>query len=113
MQSYVIFENKLDEKKYDLDLSIVIYRIVQESLTNIARHSKATRAKVIAVDNGNSLQISIVDNGVGISERELTSLESVGILGMIERVRTVGGSLNVFRRRERGTQIDVAIPTRR
>jgi PAS domain S-box-containing protein len=108
-----VFENNLREGKYDSDLSAVIYRIVQESLTNIARHSKATRARVIATDTGGSLEVSVVDNGVGIDEEELTSLESVGILGMMERARALGGSLNVFRKGVRGTQIDVAIPTRR
>ena len=70
-------------------------------------------ARVIATDTGSRLEVSVVDNGVGIGERELTSLESVGILGMTERAKALGGSLNVFRKRVTGTQIDVAIPIRR
>ncbi len=108
-----VFENKLVEDTYDSDLSIVIYRIIQESLTNIARHSKATVAKVIATDTGDSLQVSILDDGVGIDESELTSVESVGILGMIERARAIGGNLNIFKGEKRGTRIDVAVPIRR
>jgi two-component system, NarL family, sensor histidine kinase UhpB len=90
------------------DASLTIYRIVQECLTNVARHSKANRVEVaVGVRPGGSLIIRIADNGVGLPENFRFGF---GFLGMSERVRRLNGRLNVSNRRSGGTVIEVTMP---
>ena len=81
------------------DLELVIFRLVQESLTNIHRHSGSSTAKVRIVRSEAQVELEISDQGKGISEerqRELTTAKSgVGVRGMQERVRQVGGELTM------------------
>src|SRR5579863_977265 len=82
------------------DSEIAVFRVIQESLTNIHRHSGASSAKIRVSHNDGGLQVKITDNGKGISaekQRELAaSAESgVGILGMRERIRQLGGTFEI------------------
>ena len=81
------------------DLELVIFRLVQESLTNIHRHSGSFSAKIRILRSEGQVELDISDNGKGISaerQRELTTAKSgVGVRGMRERVRQVGGTLTV------------------
>lgn len=82
------------------DTEIALFRIVQESLANIHRHSGATAAKIRVAACDGSLRVTIADNGVGIPEEKqfvsAASAESgVGILGMRERIRRLGGSFAI------------------
>ena len=93
---------------FDEDVSLAIYRIVQECLTNVARHSRATKVHIMmkADENRNAL-IRISDDGIGLSG---DCRVGFGFLGMSERVRKLGGRLNVSNGREKGTLIEVFIP---
>jgi signal transduction histidine kinase len=82
------------------DSEIAVFRVIQESLTNIHRHSGASAAKIRVSHSDAGLQVKITDNGKGISaekQRELAdSAESgVGILGMRERIRQLGGTFEI------------------
>jgi len=81
------------------DLELVIFRLVQESLTNIHRHSGSFSAKIRILRSEGRVELEISDNGKGIPaerQRELTTAKSgVGVRGMRERVRQVGGTLTV------------------
>lgn len=81
------------------DLELAIFRLVQESLTNIHRHSGSSSAKVRILRCAGQVELEISDKGKGISaerQRELTTAKSgVGVRGMQERVRQVGGALTV------------------
>src|SRR5262252_9289224 len=69
------------EGKMDLEVSTCVFRIFQEILTNIARHSRATRVDIeLAVNNGR-LELDVVDNGVGIAEADRHGRKSLGLLG--------------------------------
>ncbi|MBF0472644.1 MAG: hypothetical protein HQK93_02775 [Nitrospirae bacterium] len=76
-------------------LSTIIYRVFQEGITNIIRHSKATRVRVKLLKQDNALELVLSDNGVGISKDKLNCIESFGLLGMKERIRAVSGSLDI------------------
>jgi two-component system sensor histidine kinase UhpB len=69
-----------------------IFRIIQEIFINITRHSKATRVDVELFENEEDIAISIKDNGVGITESQLLSPASFGIIGMNERIQQIGGN---------------------
>jgi two-component system, NarL family, sensor histidine kinase UhpB len=89
-------------------VSLTIYRIVQECLTNIVRHSRATHAYIgIKSDADQSMCLRISDDGVGLSS---DFRFGYGFLGMSERLRQIGGRLKVSNGRNKGTLIEVFIP---
>jgi signal transduction histidine kinase len=97
---------------FDLDraLGTTLFRIVQEALTNVARHAAATRVQVSLDGAGDRLCLAIRDNGRGMSDAALADRRSLGIMGMRERVRLRGGTLTIASPPGRGTTIAVEIP---
>ncbi|MGH8634918.1 MAG: histidine kinase, partial [Burkholderiales bacterium] len=77
-------------------LTTSIYRMVQEVLTNVARHARATEVRVAIRVEGDDLTVSARDNGIGIGIAQLNSGKSLGILGIKERARTLGGGAEVY-----------------
>jgi PAS domain S-box-containing protein len=71
------------------EASLIIFRIMQEALTNIARHSKASSVHIILSKTGSFVNFSISDNGIGISEKEINSKKSFGIISMRERAASL------------------------
>lgn len=90
--------------------SIALFRILQESLTNIARYARATRVEVDLHRDGDGILMQIKDNGVGISEDKVLNPLSHGIRGMIERARDLGGTLLVGGAPGQGVEICARIP---
>jgi len=90
--------------------SIGVYRIVQESLTNVARHSKAKEVNIKIFEKDSSTFIEIKDNGCGIDNNEIFSSKSLGLLGMRERALIFGGELAIKGDRNKGTRILLRIP---
>ncbi len=93
---------------------LVLFRVLQESLTNVHRHSGASAARVRIDRNSDHVELEIADNGKGISAERLREFEQsansgVGITGMRERVRELGGHLEV-RSLHPGTSVCVALP---
>ena len=89
------------------DLQLVIYRIAQESLTNVIRHAKASRADVRLTGGPGRVQLSVADDGVGI---DAPAKAGNGIRGMRERAVLVGGQLAVGRSPAGGTEVALTIP---
>lgn len=90
--------------------STAIFRILQEALTNVARHSGATRAEIELSDEGENLRLDVRDNGRGIAEDRIGSSASLGLIGMRERARSLGGDLMVGREGGVGTTVTLTIP---
>lgn len=93
-------------------VEIQLMRIVQEALTNVRKHAKATEVSVALERNDSKLQVTIVDNGQGF---ELTRLPSTGwprfgLQTMRERAEAVGGSLNIYASIGHGTRVEVQVP---
>ena len=104
------FNYKPAEFKIDTQLSLAIYRILLESLTNIIRHSQATFSEVSLNLIDSRVELVIKDNGKGIEKEKINSLTSMGIMGMKERVRLVNGKLLIAGKKGSGTTIKVSIP---
>jgi signal transduction histidine kinase len=98
--------------KLDIDVSTTAFRIFQEILTNVARHSRATRVDIDLELAGDSLRLEVTDNGVGIAEAELDGRKSLGLLGMHERALLFGGEVSITGSPGHGTRVAVTIPTR-
>jgi signal transduction histidine kinase len=86
-----------------------LFRIVQEALTNIARHSEATTASVAVVVTGSSVHLEILDNGCGLKPFNQKH-PSLGMVGMRARARQLGGELIVENRREGGLRLHIEVP---
>jgi PAS domain S-box-containing protein len=104
------FEIFVDEFTVEDDISIAVFRIFQESLTNIARHSQATKVTVTIMREDDFLLVEISDNGVGISEEQISSSKSLGLIGMNERVSVFRGKLKISNEANGGTTVRVYIP---
>jgi signal transduction histidine kinase len=85
----------MDDAAVDRDLSITVFRICQESLTNIARHSQASEVQVHLSAEGEWLSLEVRDNGKGISQEILMTTHSLGVVGMRERARMAGGEFTI------------------
>jgi signal transduction histidine kinase len=92
------------------DDSITLFRIMQESLTNIARHSGANRIELRLYCYENMINFRISDNGVGIPDVKLSSKKSFGIIGMRERALTLGGTFEISGESGNGTVISLKFP---
>lgn len=101
---------KLKEEDIKDDLKISLYRIIQESLTNVARHSHASKVIINFKRIQNNIQLEVIDNGIGIDEDEVHKPDSFGMIGMKERIQLIGGSFEVSGERGKGTTIKVTIP---
>ena len=92
------------------DSSIIIFRIMQESLTNIARHSNATHVNIMLFKSGNNINFRISDNGICITEDKIISKKSYGINIMKERVASIGGTFEIYSENNCGTEISIVLP---
>lgn len=107
------FDLLADEADLVLDdaRSTAIYRIVQEALTNIARHAEASHITIALHRIDSSLAITIQDDGRGIAEHDLEKAAALGLLGMRERVWGLNGSIHIGTDKELGgTRIDISLP---
>jgi len=98
-----------EEPALDQHKSIAIFRIFQESLTNIGRHAKATKVRALIRESGGRLELTIRDNGVGFDRSRAGNLKSFGILGMTERAMMMNGALNVDSTPGKGTNIKLTV----
>jgi signal transduction histidine kinase len=103
---------RVDKWNIDLDRerSTAMFRILQEALTNIVRHADATKVQVSLTDTHGDIVMEVRDNGRGITVPAFTGTHSLGILGMQERARMVGGTVAIAPIPTGGTCVCVTIP---
>ncbi|MBN2298126.1 MAG: histidine kinase, partial [Deltaproteobacteria bacterium] len=92
------------------DLSTTIFRVFQETLTNITRHAKATKVDVRMRKVNGSISLAVKDNGIGIPRNEVINPKAFGLIGMRERVSDWGGDIQISGRQGKGTTVKVNIP---
>jgi signal transduction histidine kinase len=91
-------------------LSTAIFRVFQEALTNIARHANASAVKVVLRKKPGTVELTVRDNGNGITEKQISDERSFGLIGMRERVHYFGGDLTIAGVSNRGTTVTASIP---
>jgi signal transduction histidine kinase len=94
------------------DTALCLFRIVQEGLRNLKKHSGVERAKVNLRAAGEKLRVSVCDRGVGFDLRELRTNEGLGIQSMENRARFLGGRFAIHSAPGKGTSIDAWVPLR-
>jgi PAS domain S-box-containing protein len=102
---------RLPEKEQEMlpELSTALFRIFQECLTNITRHSKASEVKVELKTEDGWVTLCVQDNGRGITVAELVSPVSLGLLGMKERAALLGGKITITSADDQGTVVTARI----
>lgn len=103
------FEGQLPEGALDPAHSVAAFRIVQEALTNVARHARASRVSVRGAVEGGGLVVVVADNGRGISDQERANPYSLGLAGMRERALAVGGQVAIHSDHEGGTRVELRL----
>ncbi len=98
------------EIELEKNKSTAIFRIFQEALTNIARHSQATKAQISLLNFQSNIFLEIQDNGKGITPDQIKDFKSLGIHGMEERAMVFGGQVNIDGIAGKGTIVKVEIP---
>ena len=94
---------------WEQERSIAAFRIVQESLTNVARHADAKNVQVKIGTAGDNIVLEIADDGRGITDKQASDGRSFGLLGMRERARMFGGTLRITNREGGGTIVMVRL----
>ena len=94
----------------DQERSTAVFRIFQETLTNITRHAHASQVKVSLVKKDNTFELKVKDNGRGITEEKISNPKSLGLIGIQERVHSLNGEFNIRGIPSKGTTLTVSIP---
>jgi signal transduction histidine kinase len=99
-----------DDIILDQARSTALFRIFQETLTNVARHAGASRVSVVLRSSAGTVDMTVADDGKGIGPEQVSDGRSLGIVGMRERVHSLGGQLEISGRPGGGTTVHVSIP---
>lgn len=100
----------LTEIDYPENISLPLFRILQESLNNISKHANAKNVTVSLIQEGKNIELTIHDDGIGFDKKQIKDKRSFGIMGMKERVTITGGVFDVNSIQNQGTTIKVSIP---
>ena len=92
------------------DLEIALYRVVQESVSNIIRHANARNVELVVERTPTGLRVAISDDGVGIEDLERARKQSNGLVGMAQRMRAINGTLDVSSSAGKGTRVEAFLP---
>ena len=99
-----------DYVRLSAEASTTVFRIIQEGLTNIAKHSGANKVGITMIKRKGSLILRMRDNGKGLQKDSLRKHDSFGLIGMLERAQHLGGELSVTGAPRTGTQLTLRLP---
>jgi PAS domain S-box-containing protein len=102
--------NTTQTDDFERNVGNTLYRALQESLTNIARHAGATDAWILLRIDADGIRLEVEDNGRGLAPGDIAKTRSLGLKGMRERVFHIGGSLEVTSPARGGTRVSVRVP---
>jgi signal transduction histidine kinase len=95
------------------DQALAIFRILQEALTNVVRYAEAKHVEITLIKSGDLVTLELNDDGRGIKQEEITNFHSLGLLGMHERAKHLGGTFEIHGLPDQGTSLKVTIPVNR
>jgi len=102
---------KLEEIQFrDSKTNLVLYRILQEALTNVIRHSNAKKVTINLSPAGNHIILEVIDDGKGIEKEKISCYMSLGLIGMKERAKKYNGTVTISSGLNKGTKIRASIP---
>lgn len=98
------------KSEVDPTRQLAVFRILQEAMTNVVRHAHAGAVRIGVRERGRMLTLTVRDNGRGVTKSERSSPESIGLLGMAERARLLGGRVMIAGAPGRGTTVTLTVP---
>ena len=104
------FDSQIENLELDRDRATAIFRIYQETMTNVLRHSRASTVKILIEQEENEFVLEVSDNGRGIREDEILGTQSLGIVGMRERAHSIGGRVEITSYDGKGTTVICRVP---
>jgi PAS domain S-box-containing protein len=104
------FENNAEKVELNSQQSVALFRIIQEALNNVAKHSRATEVRIRVGQGAGQLTLEVADNGIGFNENNKRNAESYGLIGMKERVFLLDGELIILSEENKGTTIKITMP---
>jgi signal transduction histidine kinase len=103
-------DSSVDEGLLSKEAATTAFRILQEALTNVARHAHAGSVEVVMSSAGGRLVMMVSDDGRGINEEQQQNTRSLGLMGMQERALALGGTLPLEGEPDKGTQLTLTLP---
>jgi signal transduction histidine kinase len=100
----------MDDIRLPIDLETALFRIVQESLTNVVLHSQATRVDVLLSLHNHHMVTIVEDNGIGFLEGSSSLEDHLGLFGMRERIEMLGGTFMIESSPGKGTTVKAEVP---
>ncbi len=104
------FKSKLKKRVFEKDLSTGIFRVYQETLTNVARHANATKVTTTLEATNENIILKVQDNGKGFEQSEVKSNNTLGLVGMRERAIMFGGKITIESEKGKGTIVTLQVP---
>ncbi len=104
------FQSNITAIAVDTDLATGVFRIYQESLTNVMRHAAATRVEASLFITNTEIRLTISDDGKGFIVEEIANKKTLGLMGMRERAMLLGGTYEISSMPERGTSVIIVVP---
>ena len=103
------------EEHVDLDeaLAVAVFRIVQELLTNAARHAKASSVNITLARHDDGIHLEVRDNGKGFDPAAVAINKSFGLLGIRERAIALGGDVGLVSAPDQGTVVAIRLPVKK
>jgi signal transduction histidine kinase len=110
-QSGIACDLSMSHAEFDLDdqVATALFRIIQEALTNVARHSGASHVVIRLQKLEGKMLLIIQDNGRGLPLIQQTQKKTYGLLGMRERIKMLGGTLDIFNEKDTGVRIEACV----
>jgi signal transduction histidine kinase len=107
----IVFDSDLGDEDLSLDIAraTTLFRIFQETLTNVLRHAQASRVHVRLINDDKTVILTVRDNGIGATASQVENIRSLGILGMRERALVWGGSVDIQGSPGQGTSVTIRI----
>jgi signal transduction histidine kinase len=106
-------DQKLENSDYsDSQINLTFFRVLQETLTNVIRHARASSVNIRLYKSSKGAILTIADNGIGILEEKIESHKSLGLISMRERVRQFNGKINISSKKGEGTKLTIFIPSK-
>jgi len=101
---------KSEDIVFEQDMATALFRIFQEALTNVTRHARASLVRIhLRKDKGN-IVLQVIDNGIGITEKQISNPQSLGLIGIKERVHPFNGNVLIQGKKDQGTTLTVMLP---
>jgi PAS domain S-box-containing protein len=104
------FDSSVENVELNREQATTVFRVFQEAMTNILRHSRATKVNILIEEEEGEFVLEITDNGRGITENDKLGIHSLGLLGMRERANSVGARLDIDGIPGKGTKVVVRLP---